>query len=63
MDRVRLGLVGLGWWGGMLADAARKTGNAQVVACFSRSANNRAAFTAAHGGRPVDSLDALLADS
>ena len=34
MEPVRLGSVGLGWWGGNLARTARDSGSAQVVACF-----------------------------
>src|SRR5947209_6657828 len=62
MDTVRLGLIGLGWWGGVLAGSARKSGRAEVVTCFARSSDARAAFTKAHGGRAVESVDALLKD-
>ena len=34
---VRLGLVGLGWFGGVADQSARATGVAEVVACFARS--------------------------
>ena len=63
MNSVHLGLIGLGWWGGVLADSARKSGRAEVVTCFSRSSDTRAAFTKAHGGRGVESVDALLKDT
>ena len=63
MNSVHLGLIGLGWWGGVLADSARKSGRAEVVTCFSRSPDTRAAFTKAHGGRSVESVDALLKDT
>ena len=59
--RVRLGLVGLGWWGGELAAAARRSGTAEVVACHARTPAAREDFAAQIGCRPVDSLRALLA--
>src|SRR2546430_17087315 len=63
MNSVHLGLIGLGWWGGVLADSARKSGRAEVVTCFPRSPDTRATFTRAHGGRGVESVDALLKDT
>jgi predicted dehydrogenase len=62
MDKARLGVVGLGWFGGVLADSARNTERANVVACFARSSDARTAFAQKHGCRAVDSLDALLED-
>ena len=43
---VRLGSIGLGWWGNELAAAAGRTGRAQVVTCFAPPAEERAAFVA-----------------
>jgi predicted dehydrogenase len=62
MDTVRLGLVGLGWFGGVLADSARASGAAEVVSCFARSADARAAFAEEHGCRAVDDLETILDD-
>ncbi|MGH2679988.1 MAG: Gfo/Idh/MocA family protein [Actinomycetota bacterium] len=62
MDTVRLGVVGLGWFGGVLATSARSSGVAEVVSCFARSADARAAFAEAHGARAVGDLDEMLAD-
>ncbi len=61
MDGVRLGMLGVGWWAGVLAEAAR-AGGSEVVACFARDADRRNAFAAEQGCRAVHSLDALLAD-
>jgi len=60
---VRLGSVGLGWWGGNLAAAAEKSGAARVVSCFARSESARADFAAKHGCRTAGSLQELLGDS
>jgi predicted dehydrogenase len=62
METVRLGVVGLGWFGGVLAEAARASGVAEVVACYSRSPENRAAFADAHRCRAVADLDEMLGD-
>lgn len=62
MESVRLGIVGVGWWAGVLTDAARASGLADVVACYSRSAEGRTAFAEQRGCRAVDDLDDLLQD-
>lgn len=62
MEPVGLGIVGLGWWGGVLAKGAKDGGQAEVVACFARTADSRDAFAQQHGCRVADSLDALLED-
>jgi len=61
LEPVRLGFLGLGWWGGVLAAAARASGAAEVVASFSNSPEKRAAFVERHGGRSLESVDAVLA--
>ena len=62
METVRLGAVGLGWFGGVLAEAARASGEAEVVACFARSEEGRRAFADAHGCAPMESLESMLGD-
>jgi predicted dehydrogenase len=62
MDKVRFGVVGVGWWGGVLADAVRETGLADVVSCFARSADARGAFAHQRSCRAADSFEALLDD-
>ncbi len=61
-DRVGLGLVGLGWWGSELADAAERGGVARVVSCFARREEPRNDFAAKHGCRAASSLDEFLGD-
>jgi predicted dehydrogenase len=61
-DTARLGVVGLGWWGTVLTNAAGQSGRAEVVGCFARSQDAREAFAAAHDCRPFDSYEAMLAD-
>ncbi|MYH44687.1 MAG: hypothetical protein F4131_13495, partial [Acidimicrobiaceae bacterium] len=59
--KVRLGLVGLGWWGGELAAAARRSGVAEVVACHARTADAREDFAQRVGCRAVGSVQEMLA--
>ena len=60
-EPVRLGVVGLGWWGRTLAAAARRSGAAEVVAGFARTEATRESFAAEVGCRPASSLSELLA--
>lgn len=57
---IRLGSIGLGWWGGVLATSAGSTGLVDIAACFARSRDARTSFAAMHGCRPFESLDELL---
>src|SRR5665811_696052 len=59
---VRLGSIGLGWWGNELASAATRTGTAEVVACFAPPARERALFVEKHGCAEATELDDLLSD-
>ena len=61
-DKVRLGSVGLGWWGSALADAVAKGGVAEIVTCYARTPEGRDQFAAKHGCRVAGSLEDLLAD-
>jgi predicted dehydrogenase len=58
---VRLGSIGLGWWGGMLADGVAASKQGVIAACFARSQKAREDFAASHGSVPFDSLSDLLA--
>ena len=57
---VRLGLVGLGWWGGELAAAADRSAAAEVVACYARTESTRVAFAEARGCRAATSFRELI---
>jgi len=61
MEPVRVGLVGLGWWGGTLATKAQEAG-LEVVSCFARTPETRDEFAATHGAVAAESLQALLSD-
>ncbi len=59
-ERVRLGVIGLGWWGGELADAAARSGAATVVACYARTPSARESFAEARGCRAAGSFAELV---
>lgn len=61
MEPLRVASIGLGWWGGTLAEKGRAAG-LDIVAAFARSPEARDDFAAAHGCAPADSLEAVLAD-
>lgn len=57
-----IGIVGLGWWGRVLATAAKKANGVDLVGGFARSADTRAAFAADFECDAPESLEAMLAD-
>jgi predicted dehydrogenase len=62
MRPVRVASIGVGWWSGVLAEAARKGTGLELVACTSRTADKRMAFARTHGCREAPSYEAVLAD-
>ncbi len=62
MTPVRVAAVGIGRWSNVLADAAGQGTGLTIVACTSRSADNRAAFAKTYGCRDLPSYEAVLAD-
>ncbi len=61
-DKVRLASVGLGWWGGVLADGVEAGDEAEIVSCFARTPETRSKFAEARGAREAASYEELLAD-
>jgi len=61
-EPVRVAVVGLGWWGNVLADSAERSKMGTVVSCYARSAESRKKFADARGCREATTLDALLDD-
>jgi predicted dehydrogenase len=59
---LKVACLGMGWWSDVLADAIKRSGKLEIVACHSRSEQKRQAFAAKYGCRPETSYDALLAD-
>jgi predicted dehydrogenase len=61
-NRVKVAIVGLGRWAKVLARAARSSGALEIVAAFSRTEENRAAFRTELGIDSAPDLASLLAD-
>ena len=59
---LRVACIGMGWWSDVLADAIRRTGKIEIVACHTRSEDKRAAFAKKYGCKPVANYDDVLAD-
>src|SRR5215831_3049642 len=52
----------MGWWSDVLADAMKRSGKLEIVACYSRSEEKRRAFAAKYGCRAVPAYEAILDD-
>jgi predicted dehydrogenase len=52
----------MGWWSDVLADAAKRSKDIEIVACFTRSADKRRAFATKYGCRVADSYEDILKD-
>ena len=61
-DPLRVACIGMGWWSDVLADAIKRSGQIEIVSCFTRSEDKRAAFAKKYGCKPAASYEAVLAD-
>ena len=61
-EPVRVAALGMGWWSDVLADAVGRTAAMDIVACYTRSDDKRAAFAEKYGCRGAASYEELLAD-
>jgi predicted dehydrogenase len=52
----------MGWWSDVLADAIKRSNKLEIVACFTRSEDKRAAFARKYGCRAAASYDEVLSD-
>lgn len=62
VEPLRVASIGMGWWSDVLADAIKRSGKLEIVACYTRSEEKRAAFAAKYGCRAYASYEAVLAD-
>ncbi|HSM42855.1 MAG TPA: Gfo/Idh/MocA family oxidoreductase [Afifellaceae bacterium] len=61
-EKVRIGVIGIGWWSNVLAAGAQRTPNLEIVSCFTRSEDKRQAFASEFQCRACETYDELLAD-
>ncbi|HXF66922.1 MAG TPA: Gfo/Idh/MocA family oxidoreductase [Burkholderiales bacterium] len=59
---LRVACIGMGWWSDVLADAIKRSGRLEIVACYSRSEAKRRAFAEKYGCRAAASYDEILND-
>jgi len=59
---LRVAALGIGWWSDVLADAAKRSKEIEVVACYTRSEDKRLAFASKYGCRAVASYEDILED-
>ena len=60
MSGLGVALVGTGMWGGRLAAAVGRAPTVELVTCYSRDDDRRAAFAAEHGCEAAQSFEAAL---
>jgi predicted dehydrogenase len=60
---VRVAALGMGWWSDVLADAMQRSGQFEIVSCFTRSEDKRRAFAEKYGCRPASSYEEILKDA
>jgi len=61
-EPLRVGCIGMGWWSDVLADAIKRSGKLEIVACYTRSEEKRQAFAKKYGCRAAPSYEAILED-
>jgi len=61
-EPLRVACIGMGWWSDVLADAMKRSGKLEIVACYTRSAEKREAFAAKYGCRAAASYEEILND-
>ena len=61
-EPLRVACIGMGWWSDVLADAIKRSGKLDIVACYTRSEEKRKKFAAKYGCQVAPSYEAILAD-
>ena len=61
-EALRVACIGMGWWSDVLADAIKRSNRIEIAACYTRSADKRAAFASKYKCRPASSYEEVLAD-
>jgi predicted dehydrogenase len=60
--KLRVAVVGIGWWSDVLADAALRSDAIEIAACYTRSEDKRAAFAKKYRCRAAATYEEILAD-
>ncbi|HBK80528.1 MAG TPA: hypothetical protein DDZ83_12810 [Nitrospinae bacterium] len=59
---LKVAIVGLGWWATAIANGAQRSEELEIVSCYTRNEEKRAAFAKEYGCEPAESYEAILAD-
>lgn len=62
-EKLRVAVIGMGWWSDVLSDAITRSEKIEIVACFTRSKDKRKAFAQKYGCRQAHSFDDVLKDA
>ena len=60
--KVRVAVLGMGWWSDVLADGIDRGNDLEIVSCFTRSEDKRQAFADKYNCKAAASYDEILAD-
>ena len=60
---LRVACIGMGWWSDVLADAIKRSGKLEIVACYTRSEEKRRSFSAKYGCNAAPSYQSILDDA
>ena len=63
LEKLRVAVIGMGWWSDVLSDAIIRSDKIEIVACFTRSEDKRKAFAEKYGCRQAHSFDDILKDA
>src|SRR5688572_13283901 len=61
-EALKVACIGMGWWSDVLADAIKRSGKLEIVACYTRSETKRRAFAEKYACAAASSYEAILAD-
>ncbi len=61
MDKVKVGIVGIGWWSDVLAEVINKSDMLELRACYTRNEDHAVAFAAKFNCEAAPSYEAMLA--
>ena len=61
-EKVRVAVLGMGWWSDVLADGITRGNDIEIVSCFTRSEDKRAAFAAKYNCQAAASYEEMLAN-
>lgn len=62
MEKLKVAVLGMGWWSDVLSDGIGRGDTIEIVSCFTRSPDKRAAFAEKYGCEAAESYQDILDD-